>query len=289
MRRNCRPRAATRCSRTSTWPGTRCPRQLKREVENLQAEHSYLARYEDLRKLNPWRPALTQAQIDEVAPVRQPVVRTHPETGRKALFVSEHFTTRILDMPEERSRALLDALFEHSTQARIHLPPPVAAARHGVLGQPLADAPGRRLPTRQRRKLYRTTIAGESRSEPGESMFHLKKIAAALAAASLVARRTRRPGRRQDPHRRAVRRRLPAAERRAGPEADRKARQEAGRRHRRRLGQALRRRRHQRCAAVELGGRGRRRPRPVDDHLGPHQWQAERARHRLAGQLPRTT
>src|SRR5450830_63228 len=42
------------------------PDDLKREVGHLHAEHSYLARYEDLRKLNPWRPALTQAQIDEV-------------------------------------------------------------------------------------------------------------------------------------------------------------------------------------------------------------------------------
>jgi taurine dioxygenase len=60
----------------------RLPEHLKRAVENgLKAEHSYLARYEDLRKRNPWRPALTQAQIDEVRPVRAPG-GAHPSGNR---------------------------------------------------------------------------------------------------------------------------------------------------------------------------------------------------------------
>jgi len=137
------------------------PGWLKREVEHAQAEHSYLARYEDLRKLNPWRPALTQAQIDEVAPVRHPVVRTHPETGRRALFVSEHFTTRIVGIPEERSRELLAALFEHSSK-------PEFIYRHQWKAQDMVFWDNRSLmhlaagcPPDQRRKLYRTTIAGD--------------------------------------------------------------------------------------------------------------------------------
>jgi len=137
------------------------PDYLKRAVEGLTAEHSYLARYEDLRKRNPWRPALTQAQIDEVKPVVHPVVRTHPETGRKALFVSEHFTTRIVGLPEDASRGLLAELFDHGTR-------PEHIYRHRWQPQDMVFWDNRSLmhlaagcPEHQRRKLYRTTIEGD--------------------------------------------------------------------------------------------------------------------------------
>ncbi|MGK5072740.1 TauD/TfdA dioxygenase family protein [Janthinobacterium sp. ZB1P44] len=138
------------------------PAALRHAVRGARAEHSYLSQYEELRRRNPWRPALTQAQIDEVKPVTHPVVRVHPETGRRALFVSEHFTTRIVGLPEDESRALLDELFVHSVR-------PEHLYVHRWRPHDLVFWDNRSLmhlatgcPPDQRRKLYRTTIEGDA-------------------------------------------------------------------------------------------------------------------------------
>ena len=138
------------------------PAALRHAVRGAHAEHSYLSQYEELRRRNPWRPALTQAQIDEVKPVAHPVVRVHPETGRRALFVSEHFTTRIVGLPEDESRALLDELFAHSVR-------PEHLYVHRWQPHDLVFWDNRSLmhlatgcPPEQRRKLYRTTIEGDA-------------------------------------------------------------------------------------------------------------------------------
>ncbi len=137
------------------------PEDLKARIAPLQAEHSYLAKYEELRARSPWRPKLTQAQIDEVAPAIHPVVRTHPETGRKALFVSEHFTTRIVGLSADDSDALLATLFAHSVQAPF-------LYRHVWQPHDMVFWDNRSVmhlaagtPDHLRRKLYRTTIEGD--------------------------------------------------------------------------------------------------------------------------------
>ena len=94
-------------------------------------------------------------------PVVHPVVRTHPETGRKALFVSEQFTTRIVGIPEDESRALLAELFARSVL-------PQHVLRHQWQPHDLVFWDNRSVqhlaagtPDHLRRKLYRTTIEGD--------------------------------------------------------------------------------------------------------------------------------
>ena len=48
------------------------------------------------------------------APVEHPVARTHPETGRKALYINRYFTRRFTDMTEEESRPLMDLLIDRA-------------------------------------------------------------------------------------------------------------------------------------------------------------------------------
>ncbi|CAB3761759.1 TauD/TfdA dioxygenase family protein [Paraburkholderia solisilvae] len=138
------------------------PDALRNAIQGLRAEHTYLARYAELQARSPWRPNLTPEQIAEVKPVVHPVVRTHPETGRKALFVSEHFTTRIVGLPEDESRVLLDELFAHSVRAEY-------VYRHQWRDHDMVFWDNRSLmhlaagtPDHLRRKLYRTTIEGDA-------------------------------------------------------------------------------------------------------------------------------
>ncbi|UVJ43864.1 taurine dioxygenase [Pseudomonas sp. LS1212] len=93
---------------------------LKKLLEGLTATHDFtksfplerfgttaqdLARWEQTRRNNP--------------PLSHPVIRTHPVSGRKSLFVNEGFTTRINELHEAESEAILKLLFSHATRPEL--------------------------------------------------------------------------------------------------------------------------------------------------------------------------
>jgi taurine dioxygenase len=88
------------------------PEATKRRLEGLQASHSYLASFEGKTKSGYARDTLTDEQKAQLSEVTHPVVRTHPETGRKALYVNPGFTVRLEGLPEDEAATLLDELLD---------------------------------------------------------------------------------------------------------------------------------------------------------------------------------
>lgn len=90
-----------------------------------------------------------------------PVVRVHPVTGRKALFVNPVYTQRFVDMAEAESRPLLQFLFDHAVRpeftCRLQWTPGTLAIwdNRCLLHLAINDYDG------SRRLLHRTTVAGD--------------------------------------------------------------------------------------------------------------------------------
>jgi taurine dioxygenase len=138
------------------------PEPLRKAVEGRNAVHSYTARYSHGRNAENWRPTLSAEQLAQVAVVSHPIVRTHPENGRKALFVSEGFTTHIVGLPEDESQAILTELYVHSVR-------PEGVYRHKWQENDMVFWDNRSLihlaggtPDHLRRRLHRTTIQGDA-------------------------------------------------------------------------------------------------------------------------------
>jgi alpha-ketoglutarate-dependent 2,4-dichlorophenoxyacetate dioxygenase len=88
------------------------PDATKRQIEGLVAEHSIFHSRAQLSVT-----AYTAEELASLPPVPQRVVRTHPGSHRKTLYIASH-ASHILGMPIADGRLLLMDLMEHATQAR---------------------------------------------------------------------------------------------------------------------------------------------------------------------------
>jgi taurine dioxygenase len=90
------------------------PDALKSKIEGRKARHVYQSKFSD-RKLFE----LPDAKKKEVAEfVMHSLVRTHGETGRKALFINPIRIDHIEGMQDDEAMSLLDELLEHATTGK---------------------------------------------------------------------------------------------------------------------------------------------------------------------------
>lgn len=82
--------------------------ELKARIENLNAVHTGIAAFGRHLDTEEKRAAFLERHPPQI----HPVVRIHPETGERLLYVNSGFTTRILDVSEEESDALLARLYD---------------------------------------------------------------------------------------------------------------------------------------------------------------------------------
>src|SRR5450755_3650012 len=90
---------------------------LKRLLQGLTAEHSVVKSFPaDRWGADPEFKERYDRAVAKHPPVTHPVIRTHPVSGRKALFVNEGFTTHIHELSARESDALLAFLFAHAAR-----------------------------------------------------------------------------------------------------------------------------------------------------------------------------
>ncbi len=133
------------------------PDEMRRRVEGLKAVHNYAY---SISLFDPDGAGVTQDELATVPPVVHPMVRTHPDTGEKNLYVSGHIE-RVVGLPEAEGRALAEELIEWCARPGYvyehHWRPFDAVLWDNRCALHRATA----IPLTQRRIMHRTTIAGE--------------------------------------------------------------------------------------------------------------------------------
>jgi len=91
------------------------PARLRQRIDGLRAIHGY-----DTPRARNRPSARTPQEIAETPDVEHPLVRTHPETGRKAVYLNPNRLDRIVGLERAESDALLDELVEEARKPQHH-------------------------------------------------------------------------------------------------------------------------------------------------------------------------
>ena len=91
------------------------PRSLRKSLDGMTATHSFTYGFKESIDEPGGRERLKDA-INENPDVVHPLVRTHPVTGRKLIFLNRLFTSKINGLNERKSKDMLDYLCDHMVQ-----------------------------------------------------------------------------------------------------------------------------------------------------------------------------
>ncbi len=89
--------------------------QMQSFLSGLTAIHDFTFGFKESLEAPGGRERLAD-MVKSNPPVEHPVIRTHPISGKKCLYVNSLFTSRIKGVKEKESRAILDFLFNHMVQ-----------------------------------------------------------------------------------------------------------------------------------------------------------------------------
>lgn len=92
--------------------------RMKKRLEGLQALQSIIHRHQ--KTVESGRKKEYNAAVKADPEAVHPVVRVHPITKRKCLYVSEGYTVKILGLPEDESKSLLAELTDHISNPQFH-------------------------------------------------------------------------------------------------------------------------------------------------------------------------
>jgi taurine dioxygenase len=90
------------------------PDKTKQKIDGLKAVHSYLSKYSP----RPLGYLSEESRRNLPPPGVHPLVRTHPENGRKALFLNPVRMESITGMEDAEALKLIDELMQHATQKK---------------------------------------------------------------------------------------------------------------------------------------------------------------------------
>ncbi|MEO1785630.1 MAG: TauD/TfdA family dioxygenase [Pseudomonadota bacterium] len=91
---------------------------MKALLAPLTAVHSASREYSAKGASAQSRASMAARQASDAPEFEHPVVRTHPDTGRKALYINPAFTLSLAGMTKRESKPILDFLFNHSREER---------------------------------------------------------------------------------------------------------------------------------------------------------------------------